>query len=530
MLLPFSSAPGVRKSGDTMTGDLHLSSQNAANGTKRLYLQTYEETGLSDYTEVIRIDMLTDSAKGAIAWRDKDLFSQAWVQMHDYLHFYNTQTITSVDDPGNTVNVPSHGIPTGWKVTLTTTGTLPTGLAVLTTYYVRAVNADTLTFFSTAADAVANTSKITFTGSGSGVIQVVPDNTYNFNRHKHWSVEVADSLGAKQTRLSIPYGFDTTEMTVFNSNFNIASNILRIWGDTGTNRQMIFAKTPASPDSYLPPLDTSIPRWSILANSTAEAGSSVGSDFQISRFNDSGVFIDVPLFIKRSNGNVGLGNTTTPTGRLHLPAGTATASTSPLKFTSGTSLTTPEAGAVEYDGNNLYFTGGALLRGSLPRVLYSQSASGTVSNTAAETTLIGAGVGSTTLPANFFVAGRTVRLSLKGVLSTTGTPTLLLNVKLGSTVIIASATVTLPSSITNRAFVLEIDITCRVAGASGTFIGEGSLILDNSTTPYIIGFAGIGTVTVDTTAAQALDLTATFGTASSSNVIASKTGVISVQN
>jgi hypothetical protein len=39
-----------------------------------------------------------------------------------------------------------------------------------------------------------------------------------------------------------------------------------------------------------------------------------------------------------------------------LKAGTATASTAPLKFTSGTLNTTPEAGAVEYLTDNLHFT------------------------------------------------------------------------------------------------------------------------------------------------------------------------------
>lgn len=41
---------------------------------------------------------------------------------------------------------------------------------------------------------------------------------------------------------------------------------------------------------------------------------------------------------------------------LTLPAGTATAGTAPLKFTSGTLLTTTEAGAVEMNGGHLYFT------------------------------------------------------------------------------------------------------------------------------------------------------------------------------
>lgn len=48
------------------------------------------------------------------------------------------------------------------------------------------------------------------------------------------------------------------------------------------------------------------------------------------------------------------------TARLHIGAGTATAGTAPLKLTSGTNLTTPENGAFEYDGTNLYFTTGGV--------------------------------------------------------------------------------------------------------------------------------------------------------------------------
>lgn len=47
--------------------------------------------------------------------------------------------------------------------------------------------------------------------------------------------------------------------------------------------------------------------------------------------------------------NVGIGGLTSPTAYLHLSAGTATASTAPLKFTSGTPTTTPEAGSVQYN-------------------------------------------------------------------------------------------------------------------------------------------------------------------------------------
>lgn len=54
-------------------------------------------------------------------------------------------------------------------------------------------------------------------------------------------------------------------------------------------------------------------------------------------------------------GLVGIG-LNAPTANLHIKAGTAVANTAPLKLTSGTNLTTPETGAIEYNGTNLFFT------------------------------------------------------------------------------------------------------------------------------------------------------------------------------
>jgi hypothetical protein len=50
------------------------------------------------------------------------------------------------------------------------------------------------------------------------------------------------------------------------------------------------------------------------------------------------------------------GSAANATARLHLPAGTAAASSAPLKFTSGTSLTTAEAGAVEFTTDDFFAT------------------------------------------------------------------------------------------------------------------------------------------------------------------------------
>jgi hypothetical protein len=48
-------------------------------------------------------------------------------------------------------------------------------------------------------------------------------------------------------------------------------------------------------------------RWSIISDSTAESGGNAGSNFDISRFDDSGAFIDYPLTINRASGMVTFG-------------------------------------------------------------------------------------------------------------------------------------------------------------------------------------------------------------------------------
>lgn len=65
---------------------------------------------------------------------------------------------------------------------------------------------------------------------------------------------------------------------------------------------------------------------------------------------------------------------TTRTSYWHLKAGTATASTSPLKFTTGTVNTTAEAGAFEYSTPQVFFTNGGLVRQEVQLVQQSRVA------------------------------------------------------------------------------------------------------------------------------------------------------------
>ena len=63
-------------------------------------------------------------------------------------------------------------------------------------------------------------------------------------------------------------------------------------------------------------------------------------------------------------GNIGIG-VGASTANLHIRAGTATANTAPIKLNTGVLNTTPEAGAIEFDGTNLYFVNSSGVRKQL---------------------------------------------------------------------------------------------------------------------------------------------------------------------
>lgn len=154
--------------------------------------------------------------------------------------------------------------------------------------------------------------------------------------------------------------------------------------------------------------------------------------------------------------------------------------------------------------------------------LFTSTATATVSNTASETSIIGSGVGSLTTSANYFTAGNSLHIAIGGYLST---PTitvdsLVIKVKYGTTVV-GSATLTLPTSLSNQVFLMNFDVTCRTAGASGTMMMNAPLLITNSTLTGTISVSALNTsaVTVDTTASTAWSVTATWGSAQATETI-----------
>lgn len=68
----------------------------------------------------------------------------------------------------------SHGLVTGDTVAFGTNGTLPAGITAFTKYYVNVLTSTTFTLHTTLANALAGTSKVDISSSGSGSHIIIP--------------------------------------------------------------------------------------------------------------------------------------------------------------------------------------------------------------------------------------------------------------------------------------------------------------------------------------------------------------------
>ena len=109
------------------------------------------------------------------------------------------------------------------------------------------------------------------------------------------------------------------------------------------------------------------------------------------------------------------------------------------------------------------------------------------------------------------ITGKKFRFNAKGLITTTATSAgnLISKMKLGS-VLIASATTALQTSISSKYFEIDCTFTIRTQGASGKIIGSGKMITDNtllSTASPIVSISSLGEITIDTTTDKIFDFT-----------------------
>lgn len=201
-----------------------------------------------------------------------------------------------------------------------------------------------------------------------------------------------------------------------------------------------------------------------------------------------------------------------------------------LELTGGKGTGTAEPGfvAVRYPlriGSGSTLQSLSTERFPITTCLFTNTTTGTaVANSVAETSLftgVTASAGSTrVVEAGFTKAGTLYRVHIEGDFGTTGTPTLQLKFKFGTTILNDTTALTMPTIASGRfqlIYYLQI-FTIGAAATNRCSLREQITSLTNGivTVTHIMR---VDTVAVDLTASQTIDVTAQWGTASPSNTI-----------
>lgn len=159
---------------------------------------------------------------------------------------------------------------------------------------------------------------------------------------------------------------------------------------------------------------------------------------------------------------------------------------------------------------------------------YSQTQLGTALASSTSLTDISPGAATAgqafTFPANYLQTGQQYTVRAKGIVSNTGTPTLLLGLYYGAAAGVALATTgtaTTASSLSNSIWSLEADLRVDGVGTSGAIRTLGSVNGPYSGSVMLpaAGSSSGNSVTVDTSTAKALTLAAQWSASSASNSI-----------
>jgi hypothetical protein len=206
-----------------------------------------------------------------------------------------------------------------------------------------------------------------------------------------------------------------------------------------------------------------------------------------------------------NDGTLGFSVTTTAvTAYRQLLTQASTTAAASLRAPHGTAPTSPVNGDIWTTTAGFFVqVNGATVGPISSTILFSQTQTVTVTGTTPGT-LLGTGIGSVTIPANYFVAGKKIRIAAT---LETARPA---NSFIGTfTLTFGSWTATIASSSTNgtRPVVLVADFTVKTTGVTGTLAGHLTCIIGpggggaaTNTNVYS------STVTFDTTAATTLTL------------------------
>jgi len=176
------------------------------------------------------------------------------------------------------------------------------------------------------------------------------------------------------------------------------------------------------------------------------------------------------------------------------------------------------------------FTGGIINRHG---VIFTSTAQFNLASSAVATTMTvtnPGGVGTLTLPANFFRPGKMLEIGAYGDIQSASNPNLTFQIKLGTVTILTTGARNITpgnSSLSTAVLDIRANITCYTTGSfaatAGTVYGYASVIVSTaSSTPspmtqYMLGQTT--TTAIDTTVSNTINLVFTWGTSSSSNIV-----------
>jgi hypothetical protein len=159
--------------------------------------------------------------------------------------------------------------------------------------------------------------------------------------------------------------------------------------------------------------------------------------------------------------------------------------------------------------------------------LFAQTSNGgPVTATIVETTILGPGVGTLTVPANGFQIGDSFQASLDGIISCVGTATIHVRVKTLAGVLLADTGIIALDAATSKSWLLTLYFTIRTLGGAGTAsVSSGGLFsyIKNSGTNfegYVL--SNVNNTTFDTTINNTLVVTVQWNTTNAGNSILSR--------
>lgn len=164
------------------------------------------------------------------------------------------------------------------------------------------------------------------------------------------------------------------------------------------------------------------------------------------------------------------------------------------------------------------------------RGLYAQTVLGPIiAATVVESSLIGTGVGSLSVPANFFKVGDSFTAKICGYLSCAQNQTIHIRVK-SNGIVIGDGGVFSMKITTNKFFDLTLDFTITKIGVAGVaeLFTNGQYSYNHNAAGEIAGnnFASVNNTLFDTTILNALNITAQWGSANINNSIQSQNFVL----